>query len=225
MRTLLKYWLVMLGLMVACVLAPNAARATIAGTSHDLSGTAPGGQLCVACHAPHHVPGSPLIWNHVLSANNFSWSDATETTGGTTLPTNIKTWSGTSKNCLSCHDGTVEIGKIYTPGVTFDSTKITGPAQIATLTGDLKGNHPVAVPYPYNQVANTYNAITTGGGVTTTEYTAVPAKVKVYTDPLGGANNHGIECASCHDAHGTIFPDFLRDALTGSAICLDCHIK
>jgi predicted CXXCH cytochrome family protein len=166
-----------------------------------------------------------LLWNHVLSTNAFSWSDATETSGGTKLPTNIKTWSGSTKNCLSCHDGTVEIGKIYHPATTFDAAKITGDAQIATATGDLKGNHPVAVPYPYGGLKNTYNGITTGDLALTSGWKAAPTKVKIFADPAGGANNKGMECASCHDPHGTGITEFLRDVLTGSALCLDCHTK
>ncbi len=226
MRTWLRVCLVFLGLVVACALAPRPASAVIAGTLHDLSASHPTGELCAPCHTPHHANSTLLLWNHFLSANSFSWSDTTETTGGTQLPGNIKTWSGSSKNCLSCHDGTVEIGKMYHPAVTFDVTKISGDAQIATATGDLAGNHPVAVPYPYNQAKNTYNATTTGNIVPLTEYVAAPTKVKIFQDPAAaGPNNRGIECASCHDPHGTAFNPFLRDDLVASALCLNCHVK
>ncbi len=226
MRRGLSLCLVALGLLAAWALAPPDAMAVIAGTAHDLSSTAPGGQLCVACHTPHHANSTLLLWNHVLSANNFSWSDATQTTGGTTLPTNIKTWSGSTKNCLSCHDGTVEIGKIYHPAVTFNATKISGDAQIATATGDLKGNHPVAVPYPYGGLANTYNGITTGSLALPSGWVATPTDVKIFADAsVAGPSNRGIECASCHDPHGTAFGDFLRASTSGSAICLKCHAK
>ena len=223
MRIWLKVYLVALGLMVAWGLAPHSATATVSGTSHDLSSTAPGGQLCISCHSPHHVPSTLLLWNHQLSAENFSWGDATQTTGGTKLPTNIKSWSGSSKNCLSCHDGTVEIGKTYNPNVTWDPTKIIGGAQIGP---DLTGNHPVAVPYPYNQAKNTYNVNSTGDDVPLTDYQALPTKVKIFADPTAAPpNNRGIECASCHDPHGTAFSSFLRDSTSGSALCLDCHSK
>ncbi len=92
MRKWLTLCLVVIGLTAAWALAPPDAMAAIAGTDHDFSANAPGGQLCVACHTPHHANSTLLLWNHVLSALSYSWSDATETTGGTKLPANIKTW-------------------------------------------------------------------------------------------------------------------------------------
>ncbi len=219
----LKSCLFALGSLTILTLAvPDASAVT---GPHNMSGKTPGGQVCVACHAPHKVPSSPLLWNHFLSDLSYSWSDWTRTTGDTALPTNIKTWSGPTKLCLSCHDGTVEIGKIHVPATTFDSTKITGSALIAP-SGDLKGTHPVAVPYPYNTTQNTYNGITTGSLVTVSEYVALPSHVRIYADPSAPApNNKGIECSSCHDPHDDTLGDYLRDAIAGSAICLDCHRK
>jgi predicted CXXCH cytochrome family protein len=220
---------IVLAVAVAAVLALTAGRvvAAIAGTDHDLSSIMPGSQICVACHAPHHVPASPLLWNHVLSTATYKWSDWTVTTGGTTLPTNIDTWTGSTKNCLSCHDGTVERGKIYDPPTTA-GTKLTGDKVIAPVTGgvgDLKGNHPVAVPYPFGGVANTYNSLTNGASAVASGWVGAPTKVKIYSAGTPTPTNRGMECASCHDPHGTSNPDFLRDALTGSALCLNCHVK
>ena len=222
MRKLLKSCLAPLGFTVAVALAPSTASATLSGTAHDLSANAPGGQLCTACHAPHQVNLTVLSWNHTLSSSNFTWGDATATAGGTTLPTNIQTWSGSSKNCLSCHDGTVEIGKTYNPASTWDATKIVGSAKTGP---DLKGNHPVAVPYPNNGVKNTYNGVTTGDLVTLADFRSSPTKVKLFRDPSGGANNYGIECASCHNPHSATYANFLRDSTVGSALCVDCHAK
>ena len=203
--------------------------ADMVGTTHgDLYAVAPGQQVCIACHAPHRAPSSPLLWNHRLSSNNFSWSDWTKTTGGTSLPTNIKTWSGSSKACLSCHDGSVAIGAIYEPNVNFFNYTMTGSAarhQIGGL-GELKGNHPVAIPYPYGGVKNTYNGITTGDEALQSGWVATPTKVKIYADEnTAGPSNRGIECGSCHDPHGTSNSDYLRDTITGSSLCRNCHAK
>lgn len=190
---------------------------------HNMGSKAPGGQVCIACHTPHGAPKSPLLWNHTLSAASFSWSDWTKTTGDTNLPTNISTWSGSTKMCLSCHDGTVDIGSIYMPASDFDATKIDADARIGA-GGDLKGNHPVAIPYPYNGAKNTYNGITTGTLALGSGWVATPSNVKLYVDAAAaGPNNRGMECSSCHDPHGTANSDYLRD--TGSTLCLDCHVK
>jgi predicted CXXCH cytochrome family protein len=214
----------MLGLLAIGLLGPLTAEAVTG--EHNMSSKTPGRQVCVVCHTPHHAPSSPLLWNHKLSANSFSWSDWTQTSGGTKLPTNIKTWSGSTKLCLSCHDGSVAIGAIYEPDTTFDSSTVDGKDQTATSTGDLKGNHPVSVPYPYSGVKNTYNGITTGDEALKSGWVATPTTVKLYTDAsVGGTSNHGIECASCHDPHGTAIKEYLRVTPTGSALCLSCHDK
>ena len=224
MNSVPRRYIVSLGVLIAGLAAAQQASAVTG--PHNMSDKTPGGQVCVTCHTPHKAPATRLLWNHVLSANNFSWSDATTTTGDTPLPANIKSWSGSTKNCLSCHDGTVEIGKIYVPSQTFDNSKISGDKQIATSTGDLKGNHPVAVPFPYGGAKNTYNGLTTGDNALASGWVATPSAVKIFTDPASpGPNNRGIECASCHDPHGTANSKYLRESTTGSALCLKCHVK
>lgn len=236
----------------------------ISGTPHDFTmnytatSTLGGVGQCTMCHTPHKAPATRLLWNHAYSGNSFSWSDATQTAAGTTLPGFTSTWNGSSPKCLSCHDGTVAIGDIAwfdaqaqtitvgagTSGVTITSGKIADSAfLISSLTGDLKGNHPVAVPYPVGQVANTYNTSTNGGGLVATDFVTDPTanKIVLYkqagdliTRVVSGASGttNGIECSSCHDPHnkgGTDSDDyFLRGQLTGSTtsyICLKCHIK
>jgi predicted CXXCH cytochrome family protein len=218
MRVLSRFFAVMLGGVAGwAAVVPYAAAVTGPHNMH--------GQVCIACHTPHKAPNSHLLWNHVLSASNFSWSDWLATTGGTPLPANIKTWSGSTKLCLSCHDGTVEIGRIYEPPITYNSTKITGE-ELTAPGGDLKGNHPVSVPYPSNGAKNTYNGITTGDNALASGWIATPTKVKIYEDAsAAGPNNRGIECSSCHDPHDNTRGNYLRDNLAASALCLNCHVK
>jgi len=201
--------------------------------------------LCVFCHTPHKGASSLLLWNHQLSANNYSWADVTggRTTGGTTYPTNLRTWSGSTAKCLSCHDGTVSVGSLYwsnataNPAVTMTGPdadadgSIGNPAYIipdAATGADLRGNHPVGVPYSYQNQASTYNGITTGPDVRLAEWVAAPTGVKVFGAGGGGApvaGAAGIECASCHDPHGTGNAFFLRITKAGSLLCLGCHVK
>src|SRR5690348_13737940 len=156
------------------LVSPNCPNQADPGTgftcsAHDFSGfdaTGAGDTMttgaCTFCHTPHRAIQSRLLWNHTLSQNAFSWSDSTTTMGGTPMPTISTSWTGPSKFCLSCHDGSVAIGDIAwfneqawstTSGMTPIATtpsKHNAPGdefQIATATGDLKGNHPVAFPY------------------------------------------------------------------------------
>lgn len=201
--------------------------------------------LCVFCHTPHKGASSLLLWNHKFSANNYSWADVTggKTTGGTSYPTNLRTWTGSTAKCLSCHDGTVSVGAIYWSNASANpvvsiagaDAKLTGeinnPAYIipdAATGADLSGNHPVGVPYSYGGVVSTYNGISTGPDVRLAQWVTAPTGVKIFGAGGGGApvaGAAGIECASCHDPHGTANTFFLRVTKSGSQLCLSCHIK
>jgi hypothetical protein len=229
----------------------------IAGTAHDftteINNTEAIG-LCTFCHTPHRAQSTRLLWNHTLSAETYSWSDITSTTGGTPLPTFDSTWQGVSKNCLSCHDGTVAIGDV----AWFQAAPKTGvnaildhqhddPADPALITfnsglgggGDMSGNHPVAHPFPYQGQASTYNGSTTGASALQSGWVADPTAggIRLFNDAGGEvtagavAGSSGIECSSCHDPHngnGVVDVRFLRGTITGNDqnyICLKCHAK
>ncbi len=203
--------------------------------------------LCVFCHTPHKGQASLLLWNHRMSGSNYQWSDVAgaggKTTGGTSYPTNLRTWSGSTAKCLSCHDGTVSVGSLYwsdarpTPNVTMTGPDVSGTGQLSNpsyiitdpATGaDLSGNHPVGVPYSFDRVASTYNGITTGPDVQLQEWVPRPTGVKVFGTGGGGApvaGAAGIECASCHNPHGTTNKYFLRVTTASSQLCLSCHVK
>jgi hypothetical protein len=94
-----------LGAVAALVLAPSKVEAI---TGVHFFGNAQGTvEVCVMCHVPHRAPKSPLLWNHVLSANNYSWSDWTQTTGGRDYPggrqNNLRDTLTGSQLCLDCH--------------------------------------------------------------------------------------------------------------------------
>jgi len=246
-------------------LAIAGAGAGLAGGHHDFTagsghtayvtgsavGPDPGGiadvGLCTFCHTPHKASSTKLLWNHTLSGNTFSWTDA-KTTAGTPLPDFVgATWQGSSAKCLSCHDGTVAIGDValfieqsHNAGNELISAKmgdVDSGFVITSPTGSMDGNHPVAVPYPYQQARNTYNGVKTGAYATLTEWQANPSGVRLYSDDGAGnissgpkAKKSGIECSSCHDPHDKKSVDdlFLLGNLAGSDsqyLCLKCHIK
>jgi len=194
-----------------------AARADIKSTAHDFSAMGDGLRLCASCHTPHSTRTVDLGWSATRPLTNFRWSDATETAGGTKLPTNINTWTGSTRVCLSCHDGTID-ARSFSAGSRGEH--LLGPG------GNLKGSHPVVIPYPYNRIKNTYNGITTADQALKSGWVAVPQDVRLYTDPAGPAPfNRGIECATCHDPHGTPNDKFLRASMARGDLCLKCHQK
>ncbi len=197
-------------LLVALALAAFAttASAAIAGGSHDLSAR-PGALIssCQFCHAPHNVntgvQGAPL-WNRNMGAGYAVYTSNTLNDATVTLGAN-------SLTCLSCHDGAGDMGATYTGSRGFAAVTPIGVGSFANVGTALTNDHPVGVNYvpggEYDSVANV-----TGSGLTL----------------YGAAGSESVECASCHEPHGTSDgltggPSFLRVAAT--ALCAECHIK
>jgi len=236
---------------VAWAVAPGAG---ITGTQHDFTqgelaaNIAVG--LCTFCHTPHKAGTQRLIWNHELPNQSYNWGTVTHTIGGTPLPTIDTSWTGPTRFCLSCHDGSVAFGSVYW----FDRKVFLGDVakinvgtedkmtdherKLVGFGGSLAGSHPVAAPYPLNNGKNTYNSVTTGDGVLMGDFVANPQPngIRLFSDNGGvvvagaSAGTTGIECSSCHDPHNKASVDkyFLRGMLTGSDasyICLKCHTK
>src|SRR4051794_13053211 len=86
---------------------------TILGSKHDLSVVGPGpikaateSEVCLFCHTPHRAGELPL-WNHFLSSATYTPYSSS------TIRATVGQPSGASKLCLSCHDGTVALGMVY----------------------------------------------------------------------------------------------------------------
>jgi len=85
----------------------RAGSGSIRGTPHDLS-PVPGGGSCSFCHTPHGaLPGTPL-WSHKLSTAVYKIYESSSLKAKVGQPT------GSSKLCLSCHDGTVALTETLT---------------------------------------------------------------------------------------------------------------
>lgn len=224
----------------------------IASSPHDFSGFQAGNAqtgACTFCHTPHRSSKTKLLWNHTLPNTAYTWSDYTVTGGGTPLPTIQSNWEGPTKFCLSCHDGSVAIGDIgwfngrsWTGASALSATKVTigvpNPFSISQFVFSMIGNHPVAAPYPYQGVRNTYNGVTTGSGVKLSDFNPDPTSlgIRLFKNPAGqqvlagpSAGITGMECTSCHGVHneqGIVVDKPLLRGMNGGAagnICLKCH--
>lgn len=253
----LRIGLIGFALAPALALAQFTPGAGIANTPHDFAndpgnvqvgGTSIQVGACTFCHTPHKAYKTQLLWNHTLSQSNFAW-DVPSTTAGTTFPTlSGQNYTGVTTKCLSCHDGTVAIGDVGwwlegKPGTPLNNVKHVAPEPANIANGaNMAGNHPVAMPYPYQNTTNTYNGVTTGAGAVLSEWVSDPQTngIRLFNDSGTGVmtagavtGKTGIECSSCHDPHNKQAVDdlFLRGKLTGNTggpsgyLCLKCHQK
>lgn len=192
---------------------------TITGSAHDFTSSAwSGGRICVACHAPHKsdtsVADAPL-WNHASTTATYTLYSSP------TLKATITQPGGSSKLCLSCHDGTVAVNSFG---------GVTGTTMISTannLGTNLKSSHPIG--FTFDSALATSNgslhdpsskSVTIGSGTQTK--TGTINSVLLY----GGK----LECGSCHDVHNTFTvggsgTGLVKVDQSGSKICLSCHDK
>ncbi len=165
----------------------------------------PDNRVCLPCHTPHNSQtgedgGSMVLWNHALTTQTFEmYTTQAGNQGGQP--------EGASKMCLSCHDGATAIDDFGGNDEWFNDVKI--PADRPSNTGtDLSDDHPIGIEYPPPGLPGYFDKSTFEG-------------VRVVT--INGVDR--VECTSCHDAHDNSLGMFLRQTVTGSAICLECHDK
>ena len=195
--------------LIVSVFITQSVFAQISGSAHDFSEETwnSSGEICITCHTPHEaktsVSESPL-WNHQVTTETFTLftSNTFDATAGQP--------EGSTKLCLSCHDGTVAVDNF---GGTNDGTEnVTGTALLGT---DLSDDHPVSF---------TYDATLASGDGELADPTSANSGLggTIQADML---ENDKVQCSSCHDVHDGSNAHFLLMSNTGSALCLTCHTK
>ncbi len=201
-------------LILVLVLLTSFNTADITNSAHDFSDEdwVPGQRICLPCHTPHNartdVNNAPL-WNHELSEAVY------QLYGGTgTLNSTPGQPEGSSKLCLSCHDGTVALENFG--DVTNGTTYVDGGRNFGT---DLSNDHPISITYD--------SALATAdGGLFDPTSTPSGLGGTIADDLLFGPNNDQLQCSSCHDVHNAEDNNYLlRVNPASSALCLTCHDK
>jgi len=177
--------------------------------TNDPNGNPGGQQICIFCHTPHNanvLDGAPL-WNREFSTQTFQrYSsntlririDASARTASGYIDDG-PTWQpdGSSKLCLSCHDGVSSLGNVLRGGPiamtggkdVISSNILESYASFRPDTNKMKtGHHPISFKYD----ATVIGAISSAGKV---GYTA-PTIPSVKLD-----KNWKMQCTTCHDAH------------------------
>lgn len=177
-------------------ITPNA-MAVVQGTPHDLSAIG-GGNTCSFCHTPHgSLSGTPL-WNHTLSTATYKIYQSSSLDAKVGQPT------GSSKLCLSCHDGTIALTETVT-GQVGGSTYISPGA--ANLGTDLSDDHPISFVYSSTLTAEDKQIHSPS---------SLPQELRLSTAME-------LQCTTCHDPHNNEYGDFLVMSNFRSAMCTSCH--
>lgn len=182
---------------------------SINASKHNLSATGPGtikaaaeSEICVFCHVPHNAKAAGPLWNRDQPAGPYTpYASSTRKITVPGQPT------GASILCLSCHDGTIALGKIGSRAgaIAMASGKtnfMTGdPGYLGT---DLSDDHPVSFLY--------------AGVLGNPELRSPSGSVKLDA----GAQ---MQCTACHSPHDNANGKFLVVNNIQSALCTNCHQK
>jgi hypothetical protein len=182
-------------------------------------------QICIFCHTPHHSSSEGPLWNRKATTKTFKhYSSATLSIDDPALRavSEYGQPNGSSRLCLSCHDGVTALGAVFT--TPFSMT----PQPIAFT--DVKGGRSgtgVAIAYEtfssHHPVSFNYNAnvVTLLQGLGKNYF--YPPRNNIKTDKL-----ERMQCTTCHDPHQdkSDVPDPTTPFwVTGTyeAVCSACH--
>lgn len=185
--------------------------AQLSGTAHDFTdgdvwNTMTTNKACGPCHTPHNA--SATVTDAPLWAHSETAATPTPYTGGASMDATPGAVGGVSLLCLGCHDGTLNVNDHI-----FGADDAVMPGSVVGT--DLSNDHPISFTY------NTALSVTDGA-------LADPAVVNSGMGSTIDADmlfSGSMECASCHDPHGTGITRLLKIVNTDSELCLTCHTK
>ncbi|MBL8747079.1 MAG: hypothetical protein JNK58_12085 [Phycisphaerae bacterium] len=190
--------------------ASDAQTISVVGGPHDLSAgnigairAATEDQVCIFCHTPHNASPVGALWNRSLSPQAYTvyTSRALDAVPG--QPT------GSSKLCLSCHDGTIALGNILSRNLPIQMSGgiTTLPPGKSNLGTDLRDDHPISFAFDSTLSARDGSLRDPGG---------LPHEIRLDV-------NRELQCTACHNAHNNAFGKFLVMRNTNSELCISCH--
>ena len=183
---------------------------SIVGGPHDLSAGSLGAirsttedQICIFCHTPHNASPVGALWNRNLSPQAYAVYTSRALDAKPGQPT------GSSKLCLSCHDGTIALGSVLSQGapIPMAGGVTTMPLGAGNLGTDLRDDHPISFIFD-SGLASRDGSLKDPAGL--------PHDIKLDA-------NRELQCTACHNAHNNAFGHFLVMRNTNSELCLSCH--
>ncbi len=234
-------WL--LGTLAPARLADAQRVSDVRGTRHNLSADgsfathadpANGGtrEVCVFCHTPHAATqadqgGQPLrapLWNRRVPAGSTYTPYTSNTLDAASIAEGLSSQpGGSSKLCLSCHDGMLAIGNVNVlggranvsvpmlgtgPGGTMPPGEGTASGFTRNLGTDLRNDHPISVTFTSQLAArdgelrpvDAQQRWPAGTG-TVVGVRAPGYRPLVPLESTGSSGAGQVQCASCHDPH------------------------
>ncbi len=184
---------------------------SIKHTKHNLSSGSPMGDIksgetsmiCIFCHTSHTGRSFAPMWNRETGVPVYTLYDSS------TLHSSPGQPDGSSKLCLSCHDGTIALGRVLNRKNKFAMLNTSmgrmPRGKRANLGSDLSDDHPISF--------NPSMAVSSSP-----ELKHPSPSDKVAYDKQGK-----IQCTSCHDPHNDTHGDFLSRSNVNAGICKTCH--
>ncbi len=213
---------ILLGIVMA---VPAMAQQRVADTLHNLSVSGPGEihslsetEVCKFCHIPHNAVVPHALWGHALSTAEYRVPDITSPSGGAQPAPQP---NGSSRLCLSCHDGTVALGNVGGGrSIAMSGTQRLAPGRPGYIGTDLSGSHPVSFVVP-DTSGNTGPSNARDMGLR--PLSAIRTDPDVHLDARGR-----MQCTTCHDPHSDRYfergkvPHFWIKP-TIQEVCVTCH--
>lgn len=197
----------------------------VASTVHNLSVSGPGEikgveetEICRFCHVPHDARPATPLWGHALSSQQEYVLPTLRRPGGTSERPPQP--DGSSRLCLSCHDGTVALGAVRHAGTELPmaGARRLEKGRRGHLGSDLSGSHPISLAVP-----DLGTAAEAGRDMSVKPLTVIRAAGQARLDAAGK-----VQCTSCHDPHadshyqpGRVPRFWIRP--TVDEVCLGCH--
>jgi predicted CXXCH cytochrome family protein len=197
-------------IFIAAAFAALGQPGSVVNSPHNLSATGTGPvraafeqEICIFCHTPHNARPIRPLWNRATPVEAYTIYTSQSLEANPGQPT------GTSKMCLSCHDGTIAVGSIFSRDMPIQMIGgvTTLPAGASNLGTELSDDHPISFRY---------DASLAQRKPTLKDPALIP-------HPLKLDSNQELQCTTCHDAHNNSIGKFLLMHNNNSQLCNACH--
>ncbi len=181
-------------------------------TKHNLSTSGPGSiraasrdEICIFCHTPPNPKLYQFKWNRVNATTTYTPYQSS------TLRSKVGQPTGSSRLCLSCHDGTIALGALITESAEISfkgGIRFMPEDKPAALGTDLSDDHPISMVYDARLAAENRELLLPS---------LLPPEIEL-------DDNQQLQCTSCHDPHDDSHGKFLVMSNRFSRLCTACHV-